>query len=101
MADLTSEEFAEAVRFRQNKEQGLTAADDETAIESIADYMMVTADTMQNPTLKASIRDIANELIQSKSVLAKGGGQELPPTEAPIPPGAIPQGQAPLPPAGF
>jgi len=100
MAETTRDAFIEAQRYRGNKEQDLTAKDDEDVIESIADYVMVSTEGVQNPNLKAALRDIANQLIQNKTILAKGGGEEqmAEPAMPPMPPpGAMPpQGMNPM-----
>lgn len=105
MAQTTNERMVEAMRFRQNKEQGIIAKSDEDVLERIADYMMVEADSLQNPQTANAVRDTANQIIVNKSMLASGGvaAEELPPEEpiggAPLPPTAPVAGDnVPLPP---
>jgi len=94
MPETTRDQRVEALRYNANKEATMTDKNDEDLIEEVADYMMVTAQQVQNPNLASALRDAANGLISNKSALARGGaGQEEP---AGMPAG--PTGGAPMPP---
>ena len=113
MPEITNNEVLESERFLANTEQAKRDQQDEDALQDWAEYTMVTADTVRNPNLAVRLRDLANEVITNKRMLAQtpgaGPSQAMTPEQAlaqqgvpgQMPPGVMPGAMPPGMPGGL
>lgn len=101
MPETTQQDQLQALRFNANKEAAMKNQSDEEIVEEIADYIMVASQSFASKSLSSRFMDIANKLIQQKTILAQGANsieEEEDMQGAPMSPGmGVPPGMMPPP----
>lgn len=84
MAETTQNETLEQQRFIANTEEQARNQDDESVLQDIAEFIMISADQVVNPNLGNELKNLSNQIVSNKTDLASTPGEDG--GEAPLTP---------------
>ncbi len=75
MAETTQNEALEQDRFIANTEEQARNQDDESVLQDIAEFIMISADQVMNPNLGNELKNLSNQIVSNKQDLASTPGE--------------------------